>query len=382
MGNPGWAGAGAGAGTESPRAVRARRIARWLPAVFLIGGVVFDVLTPMHYTASPFLSAAPLVAAPLFSLRGTIAVAVVAGAVSSVLAIYHSGDDQALSVTEVVTVCTVALLALAINRMVRRNFRQLATVRVVAEAAQRAVVPMPPARMGSLRISARYMAAQTDARIGGDLFAVQETPYGVRMIIGDVRGKGLEAVEAVAVVIGAFREAAEQERALEGLADRLERALDREGARRAGLDQFEGFTTAVLAEISAGGGRLRLINRGHPPPLLLTADGQARELGPAVNALPLGMGDLAAWPDVVEELAFPVEATLLLLTDGVTEARDASGRFYEPLRHLSGRRFSDPDALLDALIAEVDRHTQGQRADDMALLALRRTPNAERRTVD
>ncbi|WP_232109844.1 PP2C family protein-serine/threonine phosphatase [Streptomyces buecherae] len=368
MGSPGWAGAGA----DSPRAAWARSVARWLPAVLLVGGVVFDLLMPMHYTASPFLSAASLVAAPLLSLRGTAAVAATAAVTSVLLAAFHSGDDQALSVTEVVTVCTVALLALAINRVVRRNFRQLATVRVVAEAAQRAVLPTPPSRIGSLRIAARYVAAQTDARIGGDLFAVQESPHGVRAIIGDVRGKGLEAVEAVAVVIGAFREAAEQERTLEGLVDRLERALDREGDRRVGLDQFEGFTTAVLAEIGDGSGGLRLINRGHPPPLLLLPTGQVRELSPETDALPLGMRDVAAWRDTVEELPFPAGAALLLLTDGVTEARDASGRFYEPARRLSGRRFASPDALLDALIADVMRHTEGQRADDMALLALRR----------
>ncbi|MFE6776375.1 PP2C family protein-serine/threonine phosphatase [Streptomyces sp. NPDC057702] len=368
MGSAGWAGAGA----ESPRAARARRIARWLPAFLLVGGVIFDVLMPTHYTASPFLSAAPLVAAPLFSLGATSAVAATAAVSSVLLAVFHSGGDHALSVTEVVTVCTVALLALAINLVVRRNFRQLATVRVVAEAAQRAVLPAPPARIGPLKVAARYVAAQTDARIGGDLFAVQETPHGVRAIIGDVRGKGLEAVEAVAVVIGAFREAAEQEPSLEGLADRLERALDREGDRRVGLDQFEGFTTAVLVEIGEDGGALRLVNRGHPPPLLLLPTGHVRELSPDADALPLGMRDLAAWRDTVQELPFPAGATLLLLTDGVTEARDASGRFYEPTRRLSGRRFVGPDALLDTLIADVGRHAGGQRADDMALLALRR----------
>ncbi|MFT2019571.1 PP2C family protein-serine/threonine phosphatase [Streptomyces sp. 796.1] len=377
MGNPGWDGAEA----ESPRAAHARNVLRWLPAVLLAGGVVFDLLTPSHYTASPFLTAASLIAAPLFSLRWTSVVAATAVATAVLLAFAHSAADRALSVTEVATVATVALFALAINRVVRRNYRQLATVRVVAEAAQRAVLPAPPARTGALRIAARYVAAQTDARIGGDLYAVQESPYGARVLIGDVRGKGLDAVEAVAVVVGAFGEAAEQEPALEGVVDRLERALDREGDRRAGLDQFEGFTTAVIGEIDdAGSGRLRLINRGHPPPLLLLPDGNVRELVPAAGALPLGMGDLAAWQDTVTETAFPAGATLLMLTDGVTEARDETGRFYEPTQRLGGRRFASPDGLLDTLIADVTRHTHGQRVDDMALLALRRSgPGLARR---
>lgn len=48
-----------------------RRLVCWLPGVFLVGGLAFDLLTPTQYTAAPFFSAAPLVAAPLYSLRLT-----------------------------------------------------------------------------------------------------------------------------------------------------------------------------------------------------------------------------------------------------------------------------------------------------------------------
>nr|WP_251019009.1 PP2C family protein-serine/threonine phosphatase [Streptomyces sp. ISL-11] len=338
----------------------------------IAGGVVFDLCTPSAYSYGPFLSSAPLVAASLYSLRATAATAVVAVAAAIALEIYEHGDNTVLSVIEVLTIAVVSLLALGINRIARRRHRQLASARGIAETAQRAVLPVPPARIGSLRVAARYVAAQADARIGGDLYAVQETPYGVRVIVGDVRGKGLEAVEAVAVVIGAFREAAEQERTLEGVAARLERALQREGARRANLDQFEGFTTAVLAEMPSRAPVLRLVNRGHPPPLLLFADGRVAEAEAGVPALPLGMGDLGAWPDRAEEWEFPTGAMLLLLTDGVTEARNEYGVFYDPCTRLAGRQFRGPEALLDALVLDVARHSEGQTADDMALLAIRR----------
>ena len=127
------------------------------------------------------------------------------------------------ALTEMVTVLTVSGLALLINRVVRRSGEQLASARGIAEAAQLAVLPKPAERIGGLHVSAWYEAAQADAFIGGDLYAVQETPYGVRLAVGDVRGKGLGAVEAVAVVLGAFREAAETEPTLEALAQRLER---------------------------------------------------------------------------------------------------------------------------------------------------------------
>lgn len=359
----------------------ARRVARRLPAVLIATGVFFDLATPSHYTSAPLLSAAPLVAAPLSSWRETAGAAAAATAAAIALAFYARADDFGASLSEVLAIAVVSLLALGINRLARRSSQQLASARGIAETAQRAVLPAPPARIDSLRIAARYVAAQADARIGGDLYAVQDTPHGVRVIVGDVRGKGLEAVEAVAVVIGAFREAAEQERTLEGLAARLERALQREGSRRANLDQFEGFTTAVLGEMPPGEPVLRLVNRGHPSPLLLYTDGRVGEAEPAVPALPLGMGDLGMWPDRVEEWEFPAGAMLLLFTDGVTEARDANGVFYDPRTRLSGRPFRSPESLLDVLIMDVTHHAGGRREDDMALLAIRRGDGRYHRAV-
>ncbi|MGW2408347.1 PP2C family protein-serine/threonine phosphatase [Streptomyces sp. NPDC001739] len=351
-----------------------RSVACWLPAVLIVGGLAFDMATPPSYTAAPFFSAAPLVAAPLLSLPATALTALAAMAGESLVVTYRSAaQDPHESVTEIATVFVVALLALAVNRVVRRSDARPASVRDVSEAAQRAVLPAPPERLGGLAVAARYVGARADARIGGDFYAVQDTPHGVRLIVGDVRGKGLEAVEAAVVVIGAFREAAEQEATLEAVAGRLERALQREGGRRGGLDRYEGFTTAVLAEIPADGRPvLRVLNRGHPAPLLLGPDGGLCELMPAVPALPLGMREVASWPDRSDESFFPAGSLLVFFTDGVTEARDLRGRFYDPADKLRGRRFPGPGSLLDALIEDVTRHTGGAPADDMALLALQR----------
>ncbi|MET8678276.1 PP2C family protein-serine/threonine phosphatase [Streptomyces sp. NPDC004647] len=383
---------GAGSGTSPIRTTpdrqggrrkpTSRDLARWLPAALIIGGLAFDLSTPSRFTGSPFFSAAPLVAAPFFSLRATATAGIAAGLAVVTLHLVNRDLGAVESVTELVTVLTVAVLALFINRVVRRSGRELASARSIAEAAQRAVLPTPDERIGGFHVAARYEAAQTDARIGGDLYAVQDTPYGVRLIVGDVRGKGLDAVEAVAVVIGAFREAAEQEATLVGVAARLERALQRERQRHEGPDRSEGFTTAVLAEVptirrtDTGAAlpepALRILNRGHPSPLLLYADGGVFVADPVVPALPLGLGELADQPERVDEFAFPEGATLLLFTDGMTEARDANGVFYDPQERLRGRLFSGPDALLDALVEDVARHTAGGAADDMALLAVSR----------
>ncbi|WP_443060431.1 PP2C family protein-serine/threonine phosphatase [Streptomyces sp. NBC_00459] len=361
------------AGEPEEKAIsRVRTLVRVLPALLIFGGIVYDYATPRHFTAIPFFTAAPLIAAPLSSLRTTAVTAAAALLAQYVVHLRFGSSADADSITETVTVATVAVLAVVINRMVRRGDRRLASAREIAEAVQRAVLPEPEARIGSFEIAARYEAAHEGAFIGGDLYAVQDTAYGVRVVLGDVRGKGMGAVAAVAVVIGAFREAAEQEATLEAVAQRLERALAREGARRDGLEAAEGFTTAVLAELPHGDGIVRILNRGHPPPLLLAADGTLRTLDPAEPALPLGMGDLGSWPDRAEDASFPVGATLLLHTDGLSEARDEHGAFFDPAARLTGRVFRAPATLLATLADEVRRHSGGGTTDDMALLAVRR----------
>ncbi|MFJ3933403.1 PP2C family protein-serine/threonine phosphatase [Streptomyces sp. NPDC090029] len=390
-------------GREQGAGYRPPWFLRLLPAATLLAGVALDALTPPRFTAVSFYAAAPLIAAAIASWVVTLLTGIGAILATGALHYYDDNITEATAFTETSTVVTVSAVALVINRVVRRSGERLASARVVAEAAQRAVLPTPQDRIAGLHIAARYEAAQAEAFIGGDLFAVQDTPHGIRLIVGDVRGKGMGAVESVAVLIGTFREAAEQERTLEQVAERLERALRREGVRRAGLDAVEGFTTAVLGEIphpdggggahgpstrkGAGGGvpgTVRLLNRGHPDPLLLHADGRLDVLPPAQAALPLGMGDLGGWPDRPESFPLPAGSTLLLYTDGLSEARDGRGVFYDPVERLSGRIFAEPDDLLDALVADVRRYTGGGSSDDMALLAVQRPAAGQperRRTV-
>ncbi|MEV5607251.1 PP2C family protein-serine/threonine phosphatase [Streptomyces sp. NPDC052225] len=352
-----------------------RAFLRLLPVLLIVCGAAYEYFTPSGFSGAPLFSAAPLVAAPFFSLRGTLVAGLVSIAAIVAVHLRYTGEFGSDVITEIATVATVCALACFINRIVRRSDEQLASARQIAEAAQLAVLPVPAGRIGGLAIAARYEAAQAGAFIGGDLYAVQDTPHGVRIVVGDVRGKGMGAVAAVAVVIGAFREAAEQEGSLEAVAQRLERALAREGTRRSGIDDFEGFTTAVLAEIPHGGGFdrvVRILNRGHPEPIVLLGDGTVRVIGPDEAALPLGMSELGSWPDRATEAGFPAGATLLLYTDGLSEARDADGVFYDPAARLAGRIFPGPEELLAALSEEVRAHTGGGATDDMALLAVRR----------
>lgn len=343
-----------------------------VPALLLGGGVLLDLNTPPHFSAEAFYTAAPMTAAALLSLRATI-LSGIGACIADFAVLNHFGfaaDSGGRS--ELAAVATVSAFAVVVSRLMHYRDVRLQSAREVALAVQRAVLPHPPAAIGSLRIAVRYQSAVREAQIGGDLYGVQDTPYGVRCLVGDVRGKGMEAVKAVDVALGVFREAAEEEPTLAGVAERLERGLVREAERRAGLERTEGFVTGVLAEIAHAGDELRLVNRGHPAPLLLR-NGEVHTAEPSEPALPLCLAGLRPVETVATDtVRFPAGATLLLFTDGLTEAKNHAGTFYDPVAALAGRVFAGPDELLDALLADVGHHTGGRIGDDMALLAITR----------
>lgn len=356
--------------------------AQWIPAGVIVLAVVVDLVTPTEVTSAPLIMAAPVAAAPLLTLRGIVLTGLVSMAVHAGLAWVDGTFGWHRGLANQLTLVAVTLLAVFIHRTIDRQEGRTRRALRVAAIAQGAVLPRPPDRLGDLQIAARYVPAEDEAMIGGDLYLVQETPYGTRVLVGDVRGKGLGAVGAVCVDLGAFRYAADQAENLAELVRSLEEALLREGGRRGGLEQEEGFTTALIAEFAPDLGVVRIVNRGHPPPLLLGAEGGATLLEPSEEAPPLAVGALGPWPAPVDTFPFPPGATLLCYTDGVTESRDTEGVFYDaavrvPLllrrRARSGEE-TTPAHVLDLLIRDVRRHTGGRPQDDQALLALRRAP--------
>ncbi|NUS17214.1 MAG: serine/threonine-protein phosphatase [Streptomyces sp.] len=350
-------------------------VVRWIPSVLLAGGVIFDLGTPAPYSGDPLFAAACVLAGATQGVRATVLTCLAAVVAIAGLSAGHDVIVHHRGIADVTSVAFAALIAVAINRVLGRYGQRLETVRGVSEAAQRALLPDPPRRIGPLGIAARYDAAASEAKIGGDIYAAQATPYGIRLIIGDVRGKGLDAVGAVAVLLGAFREAADAEPDLPRLADRLDHALDRHKAQALDEARLEGFTTGLLAEYAADGSTLRLVNRGHPPPYLIGPDGTVRTLEPSAPDLPFGMHGLGGVRSAPDQLAVPHGATLLLVTDGVTESRDRAGAFYDPQERLPALGpLSSPAEAVDALRRDLAAWTAGNSNtdDDRAILAVRR----------
>lgn len=113
-----------------------------------------------------------------------------------------------------------------------------------------------------------YLAADSEARVGGDFYDIQPGPRGTRLLLGDVQGKGLGAVEAAAALLGTFREAAYHEPALDTVADRLEVRMLRHVRYRAALDRddWERFATGILVGFPQDDrDTVEFVNFGHDP---------------------------------------------------------------------------------------------------------------------
>jgi len=292
-----------------------------------------------------------------------------------------------LPVTTILLVAVITVVATVGTAVSVRQQQRIADVTSVAEAAQRALLRPPPARLGPLGLDVVYLAAAAEAKVGGDLYEVTRTAeHGIRVIMGDVRGKGLGAVELAADVLGMFRELAHDACTLAELAASLDSGLGRS------LGRHEEFVTALLVEIDPESGRTTIFNCGHPAPLLIpaTASGTAAAVTTMEvtdPAPPLGLLSLGDSSRAQLSCTLQPDDQLLLYTDGITEARDANRAFYplpERVSVLTATATAGtpalvpadgtaPVGLLDLVRADLLRHV-GAPLDDHAALLLVRAP--------
>ncbi|WP_228472780.1 PP2C family protein-serine/threonine phosphatase [Streptomyces cyaneochromogenes] len=341
--------------------------ARLSPVVLtvLIAALAFS--TPREIAFSRLLPAAPALAAAMWPVIPTIALGAFCLLLMIVLSFFHTDLGTQYTSAAIIAVT----LAAAYGSHVRLQREEiLFQVRLVADAAQKVLLRPLPRRIGDIEIESLYLAAQEQARIGGDFYEAIGTPHGVRLLIGDVRGKGLSAVGAASAVISCFREAAYDEPDLQGIVHRLETTVTRHSAAFPAHDQPEHFATALLAEIPHGGGRIRILNCGHPPPLIAHC-GKVQVLEPALPSPPLNLAALIGDRYWVDTVAFDPGDQLLLYTDGVSEARDHAGEFFPLPDWMRSQHLEQPHELLDQLHRDLLQHSGGRLDDDIAALAVR-----------
>lgn len=238
--------------------------------------------------------------------------------------------------------------------------------RLDAEQFQRMLLPRLPS-LHPFETAAVYQPAATPRYIGGDWYDAALLPGGgIAAVIGDVVGHDLQAAAAMAQIRNmllalVYNSTASPSKVLARL-DRTAEALT-----------ANPVTTVCLARIEPApptdthpGWRLRWSTAGHPPPLLLTPDGQARYLA-AQPDLPIGVDTGMPRRDHTRSLT--PGSTVILYTDGLTEHPDRP--IDQSMARLAAHATAHAGLPLQELIDTLADHHPSDGHDDMALLAIR-----------
>ncbi|NIM60839.1 MAG: SpoIIE family protein phosphatase, partial [Acidobacteria bacterium] len=201
--------------------------------------------------------------------------------------------------------------------------------------------------------------------VGGDLIDYVELDgFRHAVVLGDVAGKGLGASLLSAQLQATLRALAVHAPSLDDLAARVNETMLRDGISNR-------FATLFYAELQHDSGSVRYVNAGHNPALAIRGS-RVDRLG--ASSLPLGMLEGAEYEEAALHLD-PGE-TLLIYSDGVTEAEDIESREFgiERLEALAPQlRNVDPETAGHRVLAEIDTFLDGLRpADDLSMVIVRR----------
>ncbi|MEU0134647.1 PP2C family protein-serine/threonine phosphatase [Streptomyces sp. NPDC006296] len=366
----GWSPPGADGGEATAGASRIGNGALALWLVLLTAVVVtLDAFTGSDVPLIPLLVVLPALASVFCTVRQTTAVAVWVTAVVAASRIASNSSFWGVLFLVGFTALASSLGVFACAARIR-HANEVARLRSAAVALQRQILRPLPIITRQICAHGLYEPIEEDRFVGGDIYEVVQSPHGTRVIIGDVQGKGLPAIGTGFAALGAFREAAVRESDLIAVADSVEDAVVRHNAFSAETGEAERFVTALVLGFD-GSDRVRVVNCGHLAPRLLR-DGAASVVALHRTSVPLGMAELAGEARAAEWVAFPQGATLIVLTDGVTEARDATGDFYPFDERLGRWADHDPEQVLEALRGDLQNFAGGVRRDDVAVLVLNR----------
>ncbi|MFK0152414.1 PP2C family protein-serine/threonine phosphatase [Streptomyces sp. NPDC090499] len=355
---------------------RGRSVAWAAPLLLLAGITAVDLNTTERFRIVSWIVLVPGIAAAICGVWTTGVFAVLS--VLDYVAVDSAWPHQyQAGLPDFILVAFAGLLAILACAVRRNGERRMLHMRDIAETTLRTVLRPLPQGWAGLEHAAVYLAADSQARVGGDFYDIQPGRYGTRVLVGDVQGKGLGAVETAAALLGTFREAGYHEPDLATVADRLETRMVRHRRHAAALGRDDGdrFATAVLLGFPPDAPDVvELVNFGHEPPLAVGPTG-VRPL-PAGNGLPLGMADLttSTGPPPTLTVTLAPDETLLITTDGVTEARGPDGTFFDLAEALGLTPAPDPIPLVAHIRDGVLRHSHGHLADDTTVFAVRRTP--------
>jgi phosphoserine phosphatase RsbU/P len=198
----------------------------------LIAGL--DVIHSESAALIGLLVAPPFLAAVFAPYRHVLLVGLFSAALAVGLGVYA---DEATSAAQMITLAVIiggTVLAAILAELRERASERVASLSRLAAVAQQAVLRTVGPDVGDLSLAVRYVSASEDADIGGDLYEAIDTAYGVRLLVGDVRGKGLDAVRLASAVLGSYRHVVYERADPRAIVTDLDRAV----ARSVGTEDF------------------------------------------------------------------------------------------------------------------------------------------------
>ena len=239
----------------------------------------------------------------------------------------------------------------------------------MASKIHRALLPERIAQIDGFTAGVKSIAART---VGGDYYDFLPAGRGGsgvgRVVIADVMGKGLPAGLLMSNVQGALRVLAEEIESPMHLIDRLNRWF----CRNVAVTKFVSMVHIVLKPLPSSKAELIYTNAGHCPPLLIRRDGTTELLDPTGGVL--GVHEAFTYEEKRHELA-PGD-TILLYTDGVTEAENSLGQQFGEERLnslLCCNKGSAIETIPDILLKEVRQFTgKTELGDDFTVIGLRK----------
>jgi PAS domain S-box-containing protein len=265
----------------------------------------------------------------------------------------------------------VSLLSLLADRaaLAVQHARRYEHERGIVETLQRSLLPPSLPLVPALTMAARYLPAETDARVGGDWYDVIVLDGGrVAIAIGDVSGHGIRA----AALMGQLRNAL-RAYAFEGYPPSVAAARLDSLVRQV---EAGWFATLAYGVIDPDTEKLTLANAGHPAPLVVSPGGEVRFLDDGRGS-PLGTANTT---DAYDEAVYDVPAGSLLFfyTDGLVERRGTPLLdSLDELRQVVAAGPAEPEALCEhvrgALLGDAPPR------DDVAFMAVRMIPLADER---
>jgi sigma-B regulation protein RsbU (phosphoserine phosphatase) len=355
-----------------------RRVQRAMPAAVLLAIVLADLIIGRGQSLIGLQTMPPLLAATALGRRATVGYGLLALLAAALIGVYDMQYTDARVAAQVIrligiilaTVLAVGACTLRVHRDER--LAQLHTQAAANEAAlqmaevlQRSLLGLPPSVEG-LSTAVRYLPASRHTQVGGDWYDAFALPDGTTMlVIGDVAGHDAPAAASMAQLRGMLRATASS---TAGSPATVLSALDQVLADL-DLSTLVTVTVATVDRRADGTATLCWSNAGHPPPVLVCADGRTQLLARTPERL-LGVAPGVHRTD--HELVLQPGDTLLLYSDGLVERRgipldDGFRWIVDELRAIGGEPL---DRLCDELLAELG----GRVDDDVALLAVRLPP--------